>query len=149
MVWGGIGRNYRTPLHQVQGNLTGLGYRDNILQPLVLPAMQALGPGAMLQDDNARPHRARVVNDFLAEQQVIRMDWPACSPDLNPIEHAWDVLGRRIREHHPPAENLNQLFQFLRQEWNLIPQLTLRRLVDSMRQRCLACIRARGGHTEY
>ena len=149
MVWGGIGRNYRTALYRVQGNLTGLGYRDNILQPLVLPAMQALGPGAILQDDNARPHRARVVNDFLQQQQVIRMDWPACSPDLNPIEHAWDVLGRRIREHHHSAVNLDQLFQFLQQEWNLIPQLTLRRLMDSMRQRCLACIRARGGHTEY
>ena len=62
MVWGGIGRNYRTPLYRIQGNLTGLGYRDNILQPLVLPAMQALGPGAILQDDNARPHCARVVN---------------------------------------------------------------------------------------
>ena len=106
MMWGGIGRNYRTPLYRVQGNLTGLGYRDNMLQPLVLPAMQALGPGAILQDDNARPHRARVVNDFLQQQQVIRMDWPACSPDLNPNEHAWDVLGRRIREHHHPAVNL-------------------------------------------
>lgn len=149
MVWGGIGRNFRTPLHRVEGNLTGVGYRDNILRPLVLPALHALGPDAILQDDNARPHRARVVNVFLEEQQVNHLDWPASSPDLNPIEHAWDVLGRRLHENHPPAVNLGQLFDFLQQEWNNIPQVTIRRLVDSMRRRCLACIRAYGGHTAY
>ena len=149
MVWGGMALNHRTPLHQVQGNLTGVGCRHNILQPLVLPALQAMGPGAILQDDNARPHGARVVNDLLQQQQVNHMDWPACSPDLNPIEHLWDVLGRRLRANHPPPVDLNQLFRFLEQEWHAIPQMTLRTLTLSMRQRCIACIHAGGGHTRY
>lgn len=48
MVWGGA---YRTPFYWVHVNLTGVEYRDNILQPLVLLALPAIGPGAILQDD--------------------------------------------------------------------------------------------------
>jgi len=149
MVWGGMGRAHRTPLYRVQGNLTGNSYRDNILEPIVIPTLQAMGAGAIFQDDNARPHRARVVNEFLQQQQVNRLQWPACSPDLNPIEHLWDELGRRVRTPPPPALNLDQLFEMLEEEWHNIPQMTLRRLVESMRQRWLACIRGNGGHTQY
>lgn len=149
MVWGGFSLNHRTPLHRVEGRLTGVAYRDTILRPLVLPALQAVGPGAQFQDDNAPCHRAAVVNRFLEEQQVTRMDWPARSPDMNPIEHLWDVLGRRVRAHDPPATTLDDLFHLLQQEWQAVPQDTLRRLVHSMRRRCEACFNVNGGHTRY
>ncbi|GFY05148.1 transposable element Tc1 transposase [Trichonephila clavipes] len=63
------------------------------------------------------------------------MDWPAYSPELNPIEHVWEALGRRIevRLHHP--ENTQQLKQMLIEEWSLLPQ-EMHQLVLSMRRRC-------------
>ena len=149
MVWGGFSFNHRTPLHRVEGRLTGVTYRDTILRPLVLPALRAIGPGAQLQDDNAPCHRAAVVNRFLEEQHVTRMDWPARSPDMNPIEHLWDVLGRRVRAHDPPAAYLDGLFELLQQEWQAIPQETLQNLVLSMRRRCNVCLNANGGFTPY
>ena len=149
MMWGGFALHHRTPLHQIHGNLNGVGYRDDVLRPVVLPALRAMGQGAILQDDNARPHRARIVNDFLQQQQVTRMDWPALSPDLNPIEHLWDVLGRHTREHLPPNANLARLVLVLQQEWLDIPQNVLHNLIRSMRQRCLDCINANGGHTRF
>lgn len=149
MVWGGISLNHRTRLHRVQGNLTGVNYRDDILQPIVLPILRTIGHNAILQDDNARPHRARVVNEFMQHQQVVRMDWPARSPDLNPIEHLWDVLGRRLRMNPRQPNNLTELFQNLQQEWESIPQETVRRLIGSMRSRCMSCIEANGGHTRF
>ncbi|GFV22890.1 transposable element Tc1 transposase [Trichonephila clavipes] len=47
-------------------------------------------------DDNARPHRNLAVEELLESEDITRMDWPAYSPDLNPIEHVWDALGRHI-----------------------------------------------------
>lgn len=149
MVWGGISRHARTPLHVIHGTLTAQRYRNEILQPIVQPTLQAMGAGAILQDDNARPHRGRVVQDFLQQQRIIRMDWPARSPDLSPIEHIWDVLGRRVSTNHPQPVDVDQLILFLQQEWQAIPQNVLTTLVNSMRQRCVECLAANGGHTRY
>ena len=102
-----------------------------------------MGPGAILQDDNATPHRARVVTGFLQQHQVTQMDWPARSPDLAPVENL-GILGRHVHDNRLPAANLAQLFQFLQQEWNAIPQQTLVTLVQSMRKRCVECLTANG-----
>ncbi|GFW74931.1 transposable element Tcb2 transposase [Trichonephila clavipes] len=86
-------------------------------------------------DDNARPHRTLAVEELLESEDITRMDRPAYSPNLNPIEHVWDALGRRIaaRLHHP--ENTQQLKQMLIEEWVLLPQEMLYQLVLSMRRR--------------
>ncbi|GFX29458.1 transposable element Tcb2 transposase [Trichonephila clavipes] len=91
-------------------------------------------------DDNARPHRTLAVEELLEREDINRMDWPAHSPDLNPIEHVWDALERRIaaRLHHP--ENTQQLKQMLIKEWVLLPKEMLHQLVLSMRRRCEATI---------
>ena len=149
MVWAGINMHHRTPLYHVQGNLNGHVYRDQILRPLVVPMLRQIGPRAVLQDDNAPPHRARLVDAFLQQAQINRMDWPANSPDMNPIEHAWDMLGRRVRENHAPPANLQQLLVLLQHEWQAIPQADLANLINSMRGRCNECRQNRGGYTHY
>ncbi|GFV42771.1 transposable element Tcb2 transposase [Trichonephila clavipes] len=91
-------------------------------------------------DDNARPHWTLAVEELLESEDITRIDWPAYSPDLNPIEHVWDALGRRIaaRLHHPG--NTQQLKHMLIEEWSLLPQEMLHQLVQSMRRRCEATI---------
>ncbi|GFX91087.1 transposable element Tcb2 transposase [Trichonephila clavipes] len=59
---------------------------DEILRPIVVPYAAAIGDDFILMDDNCRP-RANLVEDFLFEEGIVRMEWPACSPDMNPIEH--------------------------------------------------------------
>ncbi|GFW14580.1 transposable element Tcb2 transposase [Trichonephila clavipes] len=97
MVWGGISIGGRMDLHIIRnGPLTGRRYADEILRPHVIPYAGAIGDSFVFQDDNAQPHRARLVENMLEAETIQRMEWPVCSPDLNPIEHVWDMLGRHI-----------------------------------------------------
>ena len=59
-------------------------YRDEVVHNIVRPYAGATGPDFILMDDNARPHRARVVEQYLQDETIDRMDWPARSPDINP-----------------------------------------------------------------
>jgi hypothetical protein len=70
-------------------------------------------------------------------------------PDLSPIEHLWDELGRRVRHRQNPPETLQELRDALVHKWNNIPQAFTHRLIGSMRRRFEAVVAARGGHTRY
>ena len=111
MVWGSISIGGSTDLYVVDGrSLSGVRYRDEILNPLVVSYAEAVGETFILLDDNARAHRAGVVDNMLEEQGIQRMNFPARLPDLNPTEHAWDALGRRlqiIRTLQRPYNNYN------------------------------------------
>ena len=103
----------------------------------------------LLMHDNARPHIATVVREYLESLGIEAMDWPARSPDLNPIEHAWDMLGRRIQRRQPAPTTVRELEVALVEEWESIPQDSFRILIQSMPRRLQECIQGRGGHTSY
>ncbi|GFV12729.1 transposable element Tcb2 transposase [Trichonephila clavipes] len=117
------------------GPLTARRYRDEILRPIVVTYAAAIGDDFILMDDNCRPHRANLVEDFLFEEGIVRMEWPGCSPDMNPIEHVWDALGRRVAGLQPPPQTLQELERALLEEWDKIPQLVIKSIIDCMRQR--------------
>ena len=82
MVWGGIAHRLKTPLIVVNGNLNAIQFRDRILRQCVVPFVQR--HNLTFQQDNARPHVARVCRDFLTQNNVIPLDWPPYSPGLPP-----------------------------------------------------------------
>ncbi|GFW88930.1 transposable element Tcb2 transposase [Trichonephila clavipes] len=108
-----------------------------------------MGDDFILIDDNCRPHRANLVEDFLFEEQIVRIEWPACSPDMNPIEHIWDALGRRVAGLQPSPQTLQELERALLEEWDRISQLVINILIYSMPQRCSTLLAVRGKHTPY
>ena len=85
MVWGGIAHGVKSQLIIVAGNMTAVRYMDEILRPVAVPLVQQRN--LILQQDNARPHVARVCQDFLANNNIAPLAWPPYSPDLTPIEH--------------------------------------------------------------
>ncbi|GFY35875.1 transposable element Tcb1 transposase [Trichonephila clavipes] len=150
MVWGVISIGGRTDLHIIwNGTLTGRRYADEILRPHVIPYAGAIGDSFVFQNDNARPHRAHLVENMLEAETIQRMEWPACSPDLNPIEHVWDMLGRRIAARLRPPATVRDLEIALLEEWNSIPQSLIDNLITSMENRCAAVLAVRGDHTPY
>ena len=150
MVWGGINFRGRTDLHIVQhGTLNGERYITDILQEYVIPFAPFVGDNFILMHDNARPHTARIVTGFLRDTNIDVMDWPARSPDLNPIEHMWDALGRAVRGRLNPPETLEQLSETLIEEWNRIFEQYVQNLILSIGRRCRAVVTARGGNTRY
>jgi transposase len=77
-------------------------------------------------------------------EAVTSAPWPAMSPDLNPIEHIWDMLGRRIQAREPPVQNIRQLEATLHREWQQLSQQDIRRLTGGMRRRVEAVIQTCG-----
>lgn len=147
MVWAAISYDHRTNLVNIHGNLTAERYRDNILQPHLMPVINR--QRELFQQDNARPHTARVTRDFLHNNNVNVLPWPSKSPDLNPIEHLWDELDKRVRRRQNQPQTLVQLRNVLQQEWRRIQQRTIKTLIESMSRRCRTVIAARGGHNRY
>ena len=147
MVWGGIHFHGKTQLVIIQGNLTAIRYVDEVLESAAVSCTRQ--HNLTLQQDNARPHAARYTQNFLQDEGVDVMSWPPYSPDLSTIEHLWDHLDRRVRARDPPPQTLPALRQALQEEWDNFPQEKIRRLIASMRRRCMAVHAAQGGHTRY
>lgn len=134
MVWGGIGFHCRTPLVRIAGTLSSQRYVSKALEPVVLPYIQRL-PSAIFQQDNARPHVARNVQEFFFTHQIELRHWPACSPDLSPIENVWSMLAQRFARDAPPAATPNQLWQYVEAACTAVPQGYIQSLFDSIPRR--------------
>ena len=149
MVLAGICHDGRIQLKIVQGTLNAVQYRDGIVDPIVLPFLQQRNFDNVVQHDNVRCHMARICQCFLNQNHIRVLPWPALSPDLSPIAHLWDELGRRVLHRQNPPETLQELRDTLVYEWKCTPQAFIKRLIGSMRRRCKVVVAARGGHTRY
>ncbi|GFW86824.1 transposable element Tcb1 transposase [Trichonephila clavipes] len=117
--------------------MTGHIYRDVILEHVRL-FRGAMSVEFLFMNDNACLHRANIVDECLQSEDITRMDWPAYSPDLNLIEHVWNMLGRRIAARQPPPTYLPEIRRPLLDEWCNIPQDQIDNLILSMPRRCMA-----------
>ncbi|GFX20539.1 transposable element Tc1 transposase [Trichonephila clavipes] len=104
MVWGGIGYHSRTPLVRISGTLNSQRYISEVLEPVVLPYLQGLAT-AIFQQDNARPHVARIVQRFFVNHQIELLPWPARFFYLSPIENMWSMVAQRLTQITPPLRH--------------------------------------------
>ena len=147
MMWAAISNDRIADLVHVPGNLTAVRYKNEIRQPHLMHVIDR--QRELFQQDNAKPHTARVTMDYLEQTNINVLPWPSKSLDLNPIEHLWDQRDKRARQRQPPPQTLDQLRQMLQQEWRTILRNNVRNLIESMPRRCRAVLAARGGHTRY
>ncbi|KFM71367.1 Transposable element Tc3 transposase, partial [Stegodyphus mimosarum] len=115
--------------------MTSQIYRDVILEQHLRLFRGAMGAQFVFMYDNARPHRANIVSGCLQSEDITCMDRPAFSPDLNPLQHVRDMLGRRVAARQPPPSCLPELRRALLFEWCNIPQDQMDNLILSMPRR--------------
>ncbi|GFX56340.1 transposable element Tcb2 transposase [Trichonephila clavipes] len=131
------------------GSVNGTRYCNEILLPYVRLFRGAMGLQFLFMDDNAPCHRTVAAEQLLESEDIERMDWPARSPDLNPIEHVWDFLGRRLAARTLPPVTIRELRLALQDEWAAMPQQLIDTLILSMGRRCETCLAVRGDHIPY
>ncbi|GFX89656.1 transposable element Tcb2 transposase [Trichonephila clavipes] len=137
LVWGGIMLGSRTDLHIFDaGSVNGTRYCNEILLPYVRLFRGATGLQFLFMDDNAPCHRTVAAEQLLESEDIERMDWPARSPNLNPIEHVWDFLGRRLAARTLPPITIRELRLALQDEWAAMPQQLIDTFILSMGRRC-------------
>ncbi|GFW47875.1 transposable element Tcb1 transposase [Trichonephila clavipes] len=145
MVWGcmsshGVGR-----LHIVSGTVKAMDYIE-ILQNKLLPTARDLfgNQSWIFQDDNAPCHRAKVLQKWLKDHTVNRMNWPGQSPDLNLIENLWFKIGYEISKKKT-FKHKRELIEALIFSFNhIVTKDLLLKLVHSVPKRCRAVIKANG-----
>nr|CAH7720244.1 unnamed protein product [Callosobruchus chinensis] len=76
----------------ISATMTGAYYLQNIINAIVRPLRNEIADQFIFMDDNARPHRTRAVQQALENGNIARLEWPAMSPDMRPIELVWDYV---------------------------------------------------------
>lgn len=141
IIEGGISVFDRTPLHAFWGQVTTQTYMQEFSIPIVVSHMIIDYFLHTLQHDNDRPHTARHTMD--CKHNIAVVQWPSLSPDLAPIEHVWNEMGRRLA-NMAPSLTLQQLEVFLYRIWQQIPPDFIRSVIFSFRSRCVAVMYADG-----
>lgn len=101
------------------------------------------------QQDNDPKHTLKLAKNWFETQGFKVLIWSAQSLDLNPIEHLWNHLKRKLNEYKVAPKEIHKLWERVEKEWNGIPKEVVQNLIASMPRRCAAVIKAKEGHTKY
>jgi hypothetical protein len=123
-----------------------------ILEGDLLGALKYYGlsvKDGVFQQDKDPKHKPKLALNWLKSNGVEVLDWPPQSPALNPIEHLWAYLKRRLAAYKKDPTSMHQLWERIEEEWEDIPQSFCIELISSMPSRIAAVLEAKGGYTKY
>ncbi len=148
MVWGAMSSAGVGPLCFLRSKVNTAVYQE-VLEHFMLPAADQLYGDAdfIFQQDLAPAHSAKATSTWFKDHGIPVLNWPANSPDLNPIENLWGIVNRKMRYARP--NNAEELMATIRATWALITPEQCHRLIDSMPRRIAAVIQAKGAPTKY
>lgn len=159
MVWGAIWKGGKSHLIIMERDRQGKrhGYTARSYQQALSEGLLPIYNGTRhFQQDNARIHTCEATTRWLQEHRIEYIDWPAHSPDLNPIEHVWRALKLNLKTMFPHLEFLkdnqadrDELIRCLHLAWAAIPLNLITKLIESLPRRLAAVRRAKGWYTKY
>jgi transposase/transposase-like protein len=164
MVWASVwlderGHPRRSPLVIMERDLNAPkhGYSaQSYIQALTKGLLPHWRRSQWFMQDNARIHTSCAAMNFLRSHKITPITWPPYSPDLNPIEHLWWHLKKRMHKQYPQYNNFSvaqeewvSFCDALKECWRAIPGSLIRKLIMSMPHRMAACRKAQGWQTRY
>lgn len=150
MIFGGISKQYCTPLIAIKGSINAESYVDDCIDGSgLIPSMNEIyGPfNWTLMQDGASPHTAQSTMDYLTAYCNVLENWPSGSPDLNPIENLWSIMKNKVYELNPQTEE--QLIEIIFDVWENLDISLIHKLIDSMPSRLQKVIDNNGFPTKY
>lgn len=149
MIWGGFATVGTTPIVFVQGKMNSESYVD-ILADNLLPIAPLITSGDYLfQQDNAAVHVSESSRSWFEANFVKLLEWPAQSPDLNPMENLWGILAREVYKNGMQYKNKQELMTSIKKAWKNIPKNVLKELTNSMTSRLIKVIEKKGDIINY
>ena len=151
MLWGCMPWEGVRLACKIDGNMDAKLYTQ-ILQDELQNSLIHYGrdPSSIIfQQDNDSKHTCQKARKWFKDHDYNVLLWPAQSPDLNPIEHLWDHVKRKLAEHEVAPRGILELWERVEEEWNKIDAEVCQNLIESMPRRVAAVLKAKGGHTKY
>ena len=151
MVWECMGWNGVEVLAEVEGRMDASQY-VNILEENLAKSIRILKlqkRNTLFQQDNDPKHTSNIAQKWFKDNKIDLMEWPAQSPDINPIEHLWELLKRRLNKYKEPLKGVYELWDRVAEEWNKITPEDGQNLIESLPRRIKAVYKTKGGHTKY
>jgi transposase len=146
MLWEGVGYGCK-----IDGRMNAELY-TKILEDELQQSLEYYGKDVtdiIFQQDNDPKHKSQLATQWFRDHEYTVMVWPSQSADLNPIEHCWGYLKRKLNDYPESPKGILELWERAEEEWNKIPKEVCQGLIESMPRRMEAVIKAKGGNTKY
>ncbi len=135
MIWGGISKHGKTSIAIIKENMNSENYQ-NLLSDHLFPFYhEHYEKNLIFMQDNAPCHASFATKEFLKDNNIEVLEWPAKSPDLNPIENVWSILTRRVYKNGKMFSQKQQLQTAIIDEWNSLSQEDIDTLFATMENR--------------
>ena len=146
-VWGGFSWNGVGRIKRVIGKMDAFMYKQILIHQMRPSGRELIGEDFILAQDNDPKHTSRLCKKYLEDHRIRSLNWPAQSPDLNPIENLWSELDRRMRKRKCNSEE--ELFEEVKRNWYQLDNGYLQKLIESMPKRCADVVRSQGRPIDY
>lgn len=152
MVWAAFSVTGKAQICFVPPKMNSVMYNEMLEDVLITFMEEKMDDDCVFQQDNAAIHVSRVSLEWFSEHQICRLEWPACSPDLNPMENLWGIMVRRIYDQKPQNHSFRSVMELklkIKEVWAEIDQEILQNLVNSMPNRIFELIQKNGKSINY